>query len=46
MTAQPAEARAPQRVARHPVDEVLSAPKLVAGANPTHSACSRRMGVE
>jgi xanthine permease len=28
MTAQPAETRAPQRVAKHPVDEVLPAPKL------------------
>lgn len=46
MTAQPAETRAPQRVARHPVAEVLPAPKLVAGANPIHSARSRGMGVE
>ena len=28
MTAQPAETRAPQRVAKHPVDEVLPVPKL------------------
>ena len=46
MTTPPAETRAPQRVAKHPVDEVPPTPELVAGANPIHSACSRRMGVE
>jgi len=46
MTAQPADTRAQQRVAKHPVDEVPPTPELVAGANPIHSACSRLMGVE
>jgi hypothetical protein len=46
MTAPPADTRARQRVATHPVDEVPPTPEPVAGANPIRSACSRRMGVE